>query len=135
MRVTCVILVTAFATSLFAVPVRSQDLLQSETSQAQPAVQMTRIKQNGTITRKALTHSVAPVYPTKARNERIQGTVRLHLIIAKDGSVQQAEVISGDKLLAQSALEAVRQWKYKVTLLNGEPVEVDTTEDLIFSLK
>jgi protein TonB len=129
MRVTSVILITAFATSLSAVPVRSQDL------PAQPATQMTRIKQNGNITRKALTYSVAPVYPTKAKNERIQGTVRLHLIIAKDGSVRQAEVISGDKLLAQAALDAVRQWKYKVTLLNGEPVEVDTTDDLIFSLK
>jgi protein TonB len=135
MRITSVILITAFATSFSAVPVRSQDLPQSEASQAQPATQITRIKQSGSITRKALTHSVAPVYPTKARNERIQGTVRLHLIIGKDGSVQQADVISGDKLLAQAALDAVRQWKYKVTLLNGEPVEVDTTDDLIFSLK
>ncbi len=129
MRVTSVILITAFATSLSAVLVRPQDL------PAQPATQMTRIKQSGNITRKALTYSVAPVYPTKARNERIQGTVRVHLIVAKDGSVQQVEVISGDKLLAQAALDALRQWKYKVTLLNGEPVEVDTTEDFIFSLK
>jgi len=134
MRVTSVILITAFATSLAAVPVRSKDTPQPEVSQAQPAKTITRVKQSGNITTKAVIYSVAPVYPTKARHERIQGTVRLHLIIARDGSVQQIDVISGDKLLAQAALDAVRQWKYKVTLLNGEPVEVDTTQDLIFSL-
>jgi TonB family protein len=134
MRVTSVILITSFAGALSAVPVRSQDTAQSEASQAEPAKKITRVKQAGNITTKAVTYSVAPVYPTKARNERIQGTVRLHLIIAKDGSVQQADVISGDKLLAEAALDAVRQWKYKPVLLNGEPVEVDTTQDLIFRL-
>jgi protein TonB len=60
--------------------------------------------------------------------------VRLHAIIGKDGSVQQLEVLTGHPLLVQAALDAVRQWRYRPTLLNGEPVEVDTTIDVIFSL-
>jgi len=60
--------------------------------------------------------------------------VRLHAIIGKDGTIQQLEVMNGHPLLQQSALDAVRQWRYQPTLLNGEPVEVDTTIDVIFSL-
>jgi protein TonB len=74
------------------------------------------------------------VYPPLARQTRISGTVRLHAIISKGGAVQQLEVISGHPLLVQSALDAVRQWRYRPTTLNGEPVEVDTTIDVIFSL-
>ena len=58
----------------------------------------------------------------------------MHAIISKDGTIQQLEVISGHPLLQQAALDAVRQWRYQPTLLNGEPVEVDTTIDVIFSL-
>ncbi len=77
---------------------------------------------------------VAPVYPEQARAERISGVVRLHVIIGKDGKIEQLEVISGHPLLQQAALDAVRQWQYQQTLLNGEPVKVDTTIDVIFSL-
>jgi protein TonB len=69
-----------------------------------------------------------------ARQTRISGTVRLHAIISKSGGVQQLEVISGHPLLVQAALDAVKQWRYRPTTLNGEPVEVDTTIDVIFSL-
>ena len=82
----------------------------------------------------ALKTKVQPEYPEEARKKGIAGTVRLHAIIARDGSVAQLEVISGDQLLVKSALDAVRQWKYRPTLLHGEPVEVDTTIDVIFSL-
>ena len=58
----------------------------------------------------------------------------MHAIIANDGSVSQLEVISGDLLLVKASLDAVRQWKYRITYLNGEPVEVDTTIDVIFTL-
>jgi protein TonB len=74
------------------------------------------------------------VYPPLARQARIQGTVRLQAIIAKDGTIQSLEVVSGHPLLVQSALDAVRQWRYQPTLLNGEPVEVSTTVDVIFTL-
>ncbi|MBZ5702416.1 MAG: energy transducer TonB [Acidobacteriia bacterium] len=93
-----------------------------------------RIRQGGNVTAAMILNRVQPLYPPLARQTRIQGTVKLHAIIAKDGSVQQLEVIAGHPLLVQAALDAVRQWRYKPTLLNGEPVEVDTTVDVIFSL-
>lgn len=77
---------------------------------------------------------VAPVYPEEARMTRISGTVRIHVIIGKDGRIKQMELMSGHPLLQQAALEAVRQWRYQPTLLNGDPVEVDTTIDVIFEL-
>ena len=74
------------------------------------------------------------MYPPLARQTRISGTVRLRGIIGKDGSVLELSVLSGHPLLIQSALEAVRKWKYTPTLVGGEPVEVHTTIDVIFSL-
>jgi protein TonB len=99
-----------------------------------PKPTQTRIKQGGNVTAASLINRVTPVYPPLARQTRISGTVRLHAIIGKDGTVRELEVMSGHPLLVQSALDAVRQWKYRPTLLNGEPVEVDTTIDVIFSL-
>jgi periplasmic protein TonB len=101
---------------------------------APPKPAQSRIKVGGNVTAARLQNKVTPVYPPLARQTRISGTVRLHAIIAKDGTVQQLEVLSGHPLLVQSALDAVRQWRYQPTLLNGEPVEVDTTVDVIFSL-
>ena len=90
--------------------------------------------QPGAASKRRIVGQTQPTYPPLARQTRISGTVRLHAIIAKDGSIQSLEVMSGHPLLQQSALDAVRQWKYQATLLNGEPVEVDTTIDVIFSL-
>jgi len=92
------------------------------------------IRVGGNVQAARILNRVQPVYPPLARQTRISGTVRLHAIISKDGSIQQLEVISGHPLLQQAALDAVRQWRYQPTLLNGEPVEVDTTIDVIFSL-
>jgi protein TonB len=58
----------------------------------------------------------------------------LHAIIGKDGTVQDLQYISGPPLLMKSAMDAVRQWRYKPTLLNGEPVDVDTTISVVFTL-
>lgn len=99
-----------------------------------PPKVLQRIRQGGNVQAARLINRVQPTYPPLARQARIQGTVRLHAIIAKDGTVQQLEVLSGHPLLVQSALDAVRQWRYQPTLLNNEPVEVDTTIDVIFSL-
>jgi protein TonB len=99
-----------------------------------PRPTQTRIRQGGAVTAASLINKVQPSYPPLARQTRISGTVRLHAIISKAGTVQQLEVISGHPLLVQAALDAVRQWKYRPTTLNGEPVEVDTTVDVIFSL-
>lgn len=81
-----------------------------------------------------LIRKVTPVYPPLARQARISGTVRFSAIISKDGRIENLQVISGHPLLIQSAEEAVRQWVYKPTLLNGEPTEVSTTIDVNFTL-
>ena len=74
----------------------------------------------------ALIYKVEPSYTAIARAMRLAGTVRLRAIIAADGSVRQVDVISGNALLVQLAVAAVREWRYKPTRLNGEPVEVET---------
>lgn len=93
-----------------------------------------RVTVGGNVQAARLVNKVQPLYPPLARQTRISGTVKLHAIIGKDGSVQQLAVVSGHPLLVQSALDAVRQWRYQPTLLNGDPVEVDTEIDVIFSL-
>lgn len=93
-----------------------------------------RIKQGGAVTAASIITQTKPTYPPLARQARIQGVVVLHAIIDKEGKVSQLEVISGHPLLVQSALDAVKQWRYKPTLLNGDPVEVDTTIQVTFTM-
>jgi periplasmic protein TonB len=81
-----------------------------------------------------LIRKVQPAYPPLARQARIQGTVVLHAVIGKDGSIQNLTLVSGHPMLAPAAIEAVKQWKYKPYLLNGEPVEVDTEVQVNFTL-
>jgi protein TonB len=93
-----------------------------------------RIRVGGQVQTAKLVNKVTPLYPPLAKQARIQGTVRLQAVIAKDGSVVELQVLAGHPLLVQAALDAVRQWRYHPTLLNGEPVEVVTTVDVIFTL-
>lgn len=81
-----------------------------------------------------LIHRVEPQYPALARQIRRAGRVELHALIAADGSIQSLEVVSGDALFQQSALGAVRQWRYRPTILNGRPVAVDTYITVVYSL-
>lgn len=81
-----------------------------------------------------LLHKITPAYPPLAKQARIQGSVVLQATIGKDGAIQNLRVISGHPMLTQSALDAVRQWKYKPYLLNGEAVEVETTVQVNFTL-
>lgn len=76
----------------------------------------------------------APIYPENAKQARISGTVVLQAVINKDGSVQDLKVVSGPAELQQAALDAVKDWRYRPYLLNGEPVEVLTTINVIFTL-
>jgi periplasmic protein TonB len=99
-----------------------------------PKVTPKRVSVGGNVQAARLVNRVQPVYPPLARQTRISGTVKLHAIIGKNGAVEQLQVLSGHPLLVQSALDAVKQWRYQPTLLNGEPVEVDTEIDVIFSL-
>jgi len=93
-----------------------------------------RIKIGGSVQQAKLIRQPKPVYPPLAKQARISGVVHLSAIIAKDGTIQKLEVIGGHPLLVPSALEAVKQWVYQPTLLNGEPVEVQTTIDVNFTL-
>ncbi len=77
---------------------------------------------------------VNPVYPDAAKKAKVQGSVVLHAIIGKDGAIDNLQAISGPEELRPSALDAVRQWTYKPYLLNGEPVEVETTVTINYSL-
>ena len=104
------------------------------TDQEAPKPSVKRIRIGGNVAKSQLKHRVQPQYPQEARDNRIQGTVRLHVVLSTSGKVQQLDVVSGDPILAKAAAEAVRQWLYKPMLLNGEPVEVDTTVDVVFSL-
>ena len=82
-----------------------------------------------------LVKKVIPAYPPLARQARVSGTVQLIGVIAKDGTIQQLQVVSGHPLLVKSALDAVRQWIYRPTLLNGQAVEVIAPIDVIFTLQ
>ena len=81
-----------------------------------------------------LLKKVVPIYPPLARQARVSGTVQLIGVIAKDGTIQQLQVVSGHPLLVKAALDAVRQWIYRPTLLNGQAVEVIAPIDVIFTL-
>jgi TonB family protein len=82
-----------------------------------------------------LVSKVAPHYPPDAREQHIQGTVLLKATIDKEGSVSNLELISGHPTLAEAAIEAVKQWKYRPYLLNGNPVEVETQIQVNFTLQ
>jgi len=81
-----------------------------------------------------LVHDVAPTYPPEAGRARIEGAVVLLAVIGKDGTVRDVEVKSGLPVLAQAAIEAVKQWRYRPYLVNGEPVEVDSQITISFTL-
>jgi TonB family protein len=81
-----------------------------------------------------LIKKVAPVYPPAAKSARIQGAVRFTATIAKNGTIQNLQLVSGQPLLVQAATDAVKQWVYRPLLLNGEPVEVITQIDVNFDL-
>jgi protein TonB len=89
----------------------------------------------GQVAAARLLNQTRPVYPPLARQARIQGTVRLEAIINREGAIENLEVVSGHPLLIQSALNAVSQWRYQPTLLNGVPVEVITTIDVNFTMR
>ena len=81
-----------------------------------------------------LIHQVKPPYPPLALQTRTQGVVKLNAVIAPDGSIQRLQVVMGPPLLVQAAVDAVKQWRYSPTLLNGQPVEVVTQIDVNFTL-
>lgn len=81
-----------------------------------------------------LVQRVQPDYPPLARQARVQGTVVLAATINKQGRIENLQVASGPPMLVAAAIEAVRRWRYRPFLLNGEPVEVSTSITIVFSL-
>ena len=102
--------------------------------QALPGVPQ-RIRVGGVVTAANLISQVKPVYPTSAQDAGVEGTVHLQGLIGTDGALLGLTPLNNvSKDLTAAALEAVKQWRYKPTLLNGEPVEVMTTIDVEFKL-
>lgn len=101
---------------------------------AVPKVAVQRIRVSQGVSAGNLINQVKPTYPAIAKNARIQGSVVLHAIISKQGTIENLRAVSGHPMLIPSALEAVRQWRYKPYYLNGEPVEVETTVTVNFTL-
>jgi periplasmic protein TonB len=93
-----------------------------------------RIRVGGQVEAASLVNKVEPQYPPIAKTAHVAGTIVLHAIIGKDGSIRELQFVSGPPLLMKSAMDAVKEWRYKPTMLNGEAVEVDTTIDVVFSL-
>ncbi|MBM3745757.1 MAG: M56 family metallopeptidase, partial [Acidobacteria bacterium] len=137
-----VLLVAAGAAAVRAFPLEGAPELitvqqKTQESAPRPAAQdpPSKIRVGGGVQQKKLVKQVPPAYPPLAKQAGIQGTVRLTTILAKDGTVKEVQLVRGHPLLVEAALEAVRQWRYEPTLLNGQPVEVVTQVDLNFRLE
>lgn len=101
---------------------------------AKPKARTGTIHIGGMVAEANLIRSVQPVYPPLAKIARVQGAVEFTAIISKDGRVENLQVVSGSPLLIAAARDAILQWRYRPTLLNGEPVEVVTTIVVNFAL-
>lgn len=94
----------------------------------------TRIKVGGNVQSAMIIRRAVPVYPPEAKAARVQGEVHLAVVIGTDGTVQQVIVLDGPAELVTAATDAVKQWVYKPTLLNGNPVQVETSITVNFTL-
>jgi TonB family protein len=113
----------------------SPDTKPSESGTLLSTVLPQRVKVVQGVVQGMVVHRVAPVYPPEAKRARIQGTVVLAAIIGKDGKIKNLNVISGPSMLVDAAVGAVQQWRYRPYVLQGEPVEVDTTITVNFNLR
>ena len=93
-----------------------------------------RIKVGGNVQSAMIVQKVPPVYPADAKAARVQGTVHLAAVIGMDGTMQEVHALSGPAELIQASMDAVKQWVYKPTFLNGNPVQVETTIDINYTL-
>jgi protein TonB len=98
----------------------------------EPALQ--RIKVGGNVQSAMIIRKTPPVYPQLAKSARVSGVVHLAAVIAKDGTIQELHSLGGPALLIQAAMDAVKTWVYRPTMLNGEAVQVETTIDVNFTL-
>ena len=101
---------------------------------AVPKVAVSRVRVSQGVVQGNAISQPKPLYPQMARMARVQGAVVLQAVISKSGAIENLRVVSGHPMLQQSALDAVRQWRYRPYLLNGEPVEVETQITVNFNL-
>jgi TonB family protein len=94
-----------------------------------------RIRIGGNVAAAKLLQQVTPEYPAEAREKKISGTVVLHVVLSREGYVSRIDFVGGPPELMAASMNAVRQWKYQPTFLNGDPVEVDTMISVQFNLK
>ena len=107
------------------------DAAQAQAARAKPQ----RIRIGGSVQAPKIAQYVVPVYPPEATEAGVSGSVMLHVIIGTDGKTQEVEYVSGPVQLKGAAMNAVKQWMFEPVLLNGEPVEVDTTISVDFTLR
>ena len=110
---------------------KKRDVLQDQATDPKP---LSRVHVGGNVEMANLIHQVTPVYPQEAKSAHIQGTVLLHAIIDKDGHIQDLIVMDGVCWLSEAAVNAVKDWRYKPLLINGNPAQVDTTITVVFAL-
>ena len=101
---------------------------------APPLMEQKRIRRSEGVQQALLVERVEPVYPVIAKQIHLEGTVQLRAIIGRDGRVNSLQALSGNAILVKAALDAVSRWRYRPTLLNGQPVEVETYITVIFQL-
>ncbi len=101
---------------------------------APPVSGPSQIRVGGKIQESNLITQVTPEYPVDAKQARIQGTVKMNVTIDREGKVSNIELLSGHPMLVQAAVSAVQKYRYRPTLLNGQPVSVMTTVDVSFTL-
>ncbi len=101
---------------------------------AGPRAPVKAVRVGGGVAEANLLHKVQPVYPPLARSARVQGTVEFTAVISKEGRIENLQLLRGHPLLVNAAREAILQWQYRPTMLNGEPVEVVTTITVNFTL-
>jgi TonB family protein len=131
MRATTAALILGMISIMFAASAHSQD--QNPPSDSKASASAPKPK-SGEVEDAKLIHRVPPVYPPDAKKDGVSGTVVLHGVIAKDGSVQKLQYVSGPQPLTQSAMDAVAQWRYTPTTLNGQPVDVETNISVVYKL-
>jgi periplasmic protein TonB len=125
-----------FGSSLFGPETKLGEVGRPVEAAAVPAQKpkQTTLRQSSGVQLAMLIHEVKPPYPPLAKAARISGVVRLAAVIARDGTIRNLQLLSGPPMLVKAALDAVQQWRYKPTLLSGEPVEVITEIDVNFTL-
>jgi len=93
-----------------------------------------RVRVSAAVEEQLLIHKTSPVYPPEAKAKHIEGTVTLAIIVDKQGGVIDLKSVSGDPVLVPAAMSAVKQWRYEEYVLDGHPVEVETTVQVNFRL-